>query len=127
MKVKVICKDIYEMAKAELGYDETSVVSEIPGIDKSAVNTFNFAYKEVFFASGLSEFKPISNLDDEIEMEESVIYQCLVPCIASKIAFDYGDGKLQAFFANAYNQGLRNLNSTQTQIVDVLPSDYMNA
>lgn len=124
--MKINAKKVFEMAKDELCYGEVGAVSEIEVIDKTAVRIINSIYKEIFFKINDEGFKPIVTVDDDIELPEDLIYLCLVPGIAAKLAFDYGDGNLQSYFANLYNQGLNQLNTTQTQIEDVLPSDYMN-
>lgn len=121
MKIKILCRDVFEQAKQDLGYDEVGAVSEIDDINKRAVNTVNHIYREIFLKKS-SGFRPLRSMSDEIELEEKVIYGCLIPGVASKIAFDYGDGKSQAYFAEIYNQGLRMLNSTGTIITDKLPN-----
>lgn len=120
--MKMKCIDIFKHAKADLCFDEVGGVSEISGIDKRTVSTVNGLYKFIFFKSGGTGFKPLHNVYDEIDLPEEVIFNCLIPGVAAKIAYDYGDGKQQAFFADLYNQGLRLLNKNSNQITDVLPS-----
>ncbi|MBQ7128394.1 MAG: hypothetical protein IJO19_00205 [Clostridia bacterium] len=123
--MKIRASEVFELAKDDLCHGETGAVSEIEVIDKTAVRIINNIYKELFFKINTSGFSPINTLDDYIKLPEDIIYLCLVPGVAAKLAFDYGDGNLQAYFANLYNQGLNQFN-TQTQVEDVLPSDYMN-
>ncbi len=124
--MKMLCRDVYNHAKADLGYDTVGGVSEIDDIDKRAVNTVNHVYRELYFKKNSEGFNPLNSLSDEVVLPEKVIFNCLIPGVAAKIAFDYGDGKLQAYFADIYNQGLRAFNSTTGVITDALPSDYMN-
>lgn len=119
--MKVKCSEVFDNAKADLLYDEVGSVATITEIDKRMVSTVNSIYRDLFFRSGKTGFKPLNSPDDEIELGEDVIYNCLIPGVASKIAFDYGDANQQAYFAEIYNQGL-NLLNTQTQISDVLPN-----
>ena len=119
--MKMKCIDIFEQAKADLCFDEVGAVSEISQVDKRAVSTVNGIYKLIFFKAGGTGFHPLHTVYDEVDLPEEVIFNCLIPGVASKIAYDYGDGKQQAFFADIYNQGLRLINRFN-QITDVLPN-----
>ena len=124
--MKMLCSKVFLQAKKDLGYDDIGNVSEIENINKRAVSTVNHIYRSIYFKTAKEGFKPLESINDYVSLPESVIYNCLIPGVASKIAFDYGDAKQQAYFADMYNQGLRYLNKTGAQIKDVLPSDYMN-
>ena len=123
MKIKV--RNIYEIALEDLGYKSSGSVSEIENIEKSSVSIVNHVYRSIYFKVKKTGFKNLETADDYVSLDEIVIYNCLIPGVASKIAFDYGDAKNQSYFANMYNQGLRSLNKIG-KIQDVLPSDYMN-
>lgn len=123
--MKIRSREIFETAKDDLCYSEVGSVSEIDVVDKTAVRIINNIYREIFYKLYSSGYKPITTLDDFIDLPEDIIFNCFINGVASKLAFDYGDGNLQAYFGSLYNQGL-NLFNTITQIEDVLPSDYEN-
>ncbi len=123
--MKIECYKVYELALLSLGYENENV-SVKDKIDIRQVNIVNGVYTEVFFKMANEGFAPLTDAYSEIELPEKVVYTVLVPGVAEKIAFEYADANLQAYFAGVYNNGLHSLNSFDTQISDVLPSDYMN-
>lgn len=112
---------IFNEAKQRLSYDEDTAVSVIAEIDKKTVRTVNEIYTEIYYKIAESGFTPLSSITDEVDLDERIIYLILIPGVASRIAFEYGDNTLQAYYANEYNKGLNLLNTIST-ITDATPN-----
>lgn len=119
--MKMTVSRIFNEAKAKLQYDDQTAVSVISDIDKRMVRTVNEVYTEIFYKIKDTGFKPLSSASDEVDLDEKIIYLILIPGVASRIAFDYGDGTEQAYYANEYNNGLRTLNKINS-ISDAIPN-----
>ncbi|MGN0173918.1 MAG: hypothetical protein ACI39F_05695 [Acutalibacteraceae bacterium] len=119
------CKQVYLSALKRLGYSDDGVINASEIIEKNIVSVVNEIYMELFYKQNDEGFNPINTIHDEIELDEKIIFMCLIPGVCEKIAFDYGDANLQSYYASIYNQNLSLFNK-QSSIKDMLPSDYMN-
>ena len=108
-------KQVYENAMALLGYAET------PQFQRRAIPIINQAMFDLFGVMPVgTKFKPITTLSEEITMPDNVVQGVLPLGVAEKLALAEGDGELQQYFAMAYDNAKKRLNTTRT-IIDTMP------
>ncbi len=105
-----------------LGYSVTNGnVQIMPRIMNRAMSIINTVYYDVWNISGdkNKEFKPVSTLSDEIELDTGAM-ECMKYGVAAFIAQSESDGELQSVFMSIYNNRRQGL-SVIYKKSDILP------
>lgn len=115
-------REILNSALKLLGYTEANGNSELPQrILNRATAIINVIYSELWRAEGKKDFKPITNLADEIKLSSTVLCE-VMPCgVAMMIAGSESDGDNQSFWAEMYSRKKAILTRLEER-VDSLPT-----
>lgn len=101
-------KDIYSRAIISLGYEDDQTFKD------KAVVVINQVYDELLYAFPNAERKPIKNLNEDINLPETVCFNVAVYGVAERLALGTGDGELQQYFARRYEVAKSKLSFNDT-------------
>ncbi len=100
MKAKVILNDTLKM----LGYNESNGNVEFTQrLRNNAVVMINLVYGDLWKIFYKSVFEPIKNLDDEIKLPDSALWEVFLYGLAMHLARSENDGDQQQFYTMLYN------------------------
>ena len=119
-------REMYIKAMILLGYVKSD--GEISGqqeLQKQSVAAVNQIYADLFFALGNSDFKPLDNSSQMIDLPERILNDVMPYGVAMLIAQSENDGDSQALYANIYNKKRASVRAENT-VQDVMPrgSDF---
>lgn len=98
-------RDMIKNALKLLGYTEANGNSELPSrIINRAVPLINIIYSELSRIEGVSDYKPIKTLTDELKLSERVLSEVMPSGVAMLIATGEGDGVEQQLWTDIYNR-----------------------
>lgn len=119
-------REMYIKAMILLGYVKSD--GEISGhqeLQKQSVAAVNQIYTDLYFALGKSDFKPLDNSSQGIDLPERILNDVMPYGVAMLIAQSENDGDSQALYANIYNKKRASVRAENT-VQDVMPrgSDF---
>lgn len=89
-------------------------------IQKCALNALNRIYAELFFLQKNEGFCEITDVTQEIELDERILKDVMPYGVASLIAVSLGDSENHNFFGQIYN--LKRKKHSSDNVEDVLPT-----
>lgn len=98
-------REMIKSALKLLGYTEANGNGELPSrILNRAVPLINIIYSELAHIEGVSDYKPIKTLTDELKLSERVLSEVMPSGVAMLIATGEGDGVEQQLWTDIYNR-----------------------
>ena len=111
--------EMIKRATNRLGYDS--------GDDSAArrLEIVNDVYAELFFLESDEgkqdkEFKPLTNLTDELNLSERALNDCMVYGLCEAFALSENDSDNQGYYAGIYNEKIKRLPRRTTLRQDVM-------
>lgn len=100
---------LFEQAMEMLGYTSADGISGRDDMIKKALTLINRVYSELYYAfvylpGGEDEFKPLTDINQEINLPKVVLVDIAPYGLAMFLAQSEGDADSQALYANLYNQ-----------------------
>lgn len=107
-------KDIYLRAIISLGFEDDQTFKN------KAVVVINQVYEDLLSSFPDIERKPINNLNEAINLPETVCMTAMVYGVAERLAVGTGDGELQQYFSAQYHRSRARISRTD-RVYDVMP------
>ncbi|MBE6729842.1 MAG: hypothetical protein E7568_06395 [Ruminococcaceae bacterium] len=107
-------QEIILQANNMLGYENAAELT------KQAVAAVNTIAMDIYYTLGLTGYKMITGVNDELEFDEEIINDIIPHGVASLIAEMMDDGDKQQLYAAYYNRKRAKLTKI-TEIKDTLP------
>ena len=115
-------QQMFDKAMLLLGY--TGSHNEISGKDELLTRGLAFInqiYIDLHYASAITDFVPLNNINDEIVLPTRDLYNVMPYGVAMFLALAEGDGDNQQIFAALYNQKRGSVKAPTTSIIDSMP------
>lgn len=115
--------NMFDKAMLLLGY--TGSHNELSGKDELLTRglvAINQVYSDLHYASDTTDFVPLNNINDTINLPTRVLYDVMPYGVAMFLAQAEGDGDNQQMFSVLYNQKRGSVKAVPTSIVDTMPN-----
>ena len=111
-------REILNEALGLLGYETGDITSG------RIITAANSVYADIFFkeASDTDKFKKLTSIEDELELSNYALNNCIVYGLAANLALSEQDNDQQEYFAAIYNDKLRGLPKRRATRQDVQPN-----
>lgn len=112
--------EVAENAQRLLGYTNNVGFTNDSDLRARIVPQINQTYADLYYALGKTDFKPVVEMDDVIDLPEMVINDCLMYGVCMHIAAAEGDSNAQQYYGAIYNQKRAHCTHFD-RVKDVLP------
>ncbi len=111
-------KEVIDGALERLGYNQ----SDTPA--KRGLNALNDVYAEVFYTEHWQgeAFRPVKKLTEILDISQFAAFNCIIYGVAAALALSENDCDNQNYYAQIYNDKLRQLPKRTPTRIDANPT-----